>query len=83
MQIVCDRVLKIIVVMMMKDEGFYILDWIVYYCSFGVMDFVVFINDCFDLIDYILCCLNWFGFVYYCFNCVMWCGLYKSVLMWV
>lgn len=46
-----------VVVMFMKDEVFYIIEWVVYYCVFGFDCIVVFVNDCSDGMYEMLVCL--------------------------
>lgn len=41
-------ILWILSVIMVWDEGFYFLEWIVYYWVVGIMDFLIFVNDCSD-----------------------------------
>lgn len=54
---------SVLVVACMKDEGPFILEWISYYKSIGVTDFIILSNDCSDGTDDILDCLDEMGII--------------------
>lgn len=55
----------IIFILIMKNEGFYVFEWLVYYKLIGIDMFLIYFNDCIDGINLMLNWLYQMGVIIY------------------